>query len=207
MYLKHLDPFSALHSYIATAARLFLTRLDLAVHANHHKESEDPQSDQVFKCLLAIIEYTYTLQNDPRFRCWSWQISGRKLPWYAIHGVLKRLASYKAMFWEPGLRENAWMVIQRSLENVSEEEKTDPRYEKLVLIVRGQIGAVGGHAAITVPQEEGTGNDTVLTWTEAQFGSVLDGTNDSFADEVLDWQGWDAISGESAFHCWDNSGF
>jgi len=117
-------------------------------------------------------------------------MSGRRLPWHAIRGVLKRLASSKVIFWEPGLRERAWRVVQRSLENISEEEKRDPRSAKLSIIVRGRIGdlgAVDGHVASTLPLEEaGTGIDIVSTWTEEQFEVVPDGGHDSFTGEDLD---------------------
>ena len=85
IYLKHLNSNQPLHAFVATSARLFLTKISLILHtmqysakATQSQSADASQRDTVFLSSLSIIEHTYALQNEPGWNGWRWQIQGRQ---------------------------------------------------------------------------------------------------------------------------------
>ena len=137
-YLKHLNTNQPLHSFVATSARLFLTKIDLILHTKRHsaraiepRPVDTSQSDKVFMSSLSIIEYTYALQSEPGWSGWTWQIQGRQPPWHALRVVLGHLCTHR---WGP-ICERAWSSAKRSFDNISEAARRDPRYQQLSMFV------------------------------------------------------------------------
>jgi hypothetical protein len=224
-YLKHLNPNQPLHSFVATIARLFLTKVDLILHTKQHSAREtEPQpvgtsqSDKLFMSSLSIIEYTYALQNEPGWSGWSWQIQGRQPPWQALRVVLGQLGTRR---WGPTC-ERAWPSAKRSFDSLPEATRTDPRYQQLLVLASAvqRNRADGLHyqtsgastnthvdlssptaSTLSAPLAQVGINGAASTWTpqEPIFVMADDSSNNAFSDALsleMDWQVWDEIAGE-----------
>lgn len=223
-YLKHLNPNQPLHSFVATTARLFLIKVDLILHSKEHSAREtEPQpanttrSEKVFMSSLSIIEYIYSLQNEPGWSGWSWQIQGRQPPWHALRIVLGQLCT---RHWGP-IHERAWFSARRSFDSIPLAAQRDPRYQQLLLLTSAvtKIRADGLHHQISAstnsqvdvaseavstlsarpPQVDVSGS--VSTWTPQEpFLVGADDANDNaFGDGLdleMDWEAWDGFTGE-----------
>jgi hypothetical protein len=223
-YLKHLNPNQPLHSFMATIARLFFTKVDLILHTKQHSaRATDPQpadasqSDKVFMSSLSIIEYTYALQNEPGWSGWSWQIQGRQPPWHALRVVLDQLCTRR---WGPTC-ERAWSSAKRSFDSLSEAARRDSRYQQLLVLASAvERNLVDEHHYQTSGASTNTHVDlapataltlsaplvqvgisgTVSTWTPEEPSLVMadDSNNNAFGDVLnleMDWQVWDEIAG------------
>jgi hypothetical protein len=224
-HLKHLNPNQPLHSFVATIARLFLTKVDLILHTKQHsaratepQPADTSQSDKVFMSSLSIIEYTYALQNEPGWSGWSWQIQGRQPPWHALRVVLGQLCTRR---WGP-ICERAWSSAKRSFDSLPEAARRDPRYQQLLVLASAvqrnradelhhqtSGASTNAHADLTsataltlsAPLAQVGISGTVSTWTpqEPFFGMADDSNNNAFSDVLsleMDWQVWDEIAGE-----------
>ena len=224
-YLKHLNPNQSLHSFIATSARLFLTKVELILHTKQHSaRATEPQpavtsrSDKVFISSLLIIEYTYALQNEPGWSGWSWQIQGRQPPWHALRVVLDQLCT---RLWGP-ICGRAWSSARGYFDSFSDAAREDPRYQQLLVLVSAvqrnradelhqqHSGAsTNAHVDLTsataltlsAPLAQVGINEAVSTWVpqEPFLGMVDNSNNNTFSDVPsleMDWQAWDEIAGE-----------
>jgi Fungal specific transcription factor domain len=224
-YLKHLNPNQPLHSFVATIARLFLTKVDLILHTKQHsaratepQRADTLQSDKVFMSSLSIIEYTYALQNEPGWSGWSWQIQGRQPPWHALRVVLDQLCTRR---WGP-ICERAWSSAKRSFDSLPEEAQRDPRYQQLLAldsaVQRNRAGephhqtsgtSTNTHVDLTsataltlsTPLAQFGISGTVSTWIPQEPSLVMaDNSNNNGIGDALslemDWQVWDEITGE-----------
>ncbi len=221
-YLKYLDSNQPLHSFVATSVRLFLTKADLILHAKLHSISGQPvetlQSDKVFRSSLSIIEYTYSLQNEPTWSCWRWQIQGQQPPWQALRVILNQLSTRA---WEP-ICERAWSSAKRSTDSLSKRAISHPRYQQLLVLsstVQKRVDenfcrASGASTSavddqppatafnLSVPPRQATSAPLqemffgMPEWSENVFG---DGSGPE-----MDWQVWDEIAGDLEF--WDIGG-
>ena len=132
----HLDQIQPLHCFVAASTRLFLSKVDLILHAKHcssgttARRSADYSSylNKVFTSSLSIIEYTYSLQNEPKWSVWHWQIQGREPPWHALRFVLTHLCTHS---WEASY-ERVWSMVGETLGSIPETVRRDPRYQRLM---------------------------------------------------------------------------
>jgi hypothetical protein len=224
IYLKHLNPNQPLHSFVATIARLFLTKVDLILHTKRYsaratepQPADAPQSDKIFMLSLSIIEYTYAVQNEPDWSGWSWQIQGRQPPWHALRVVLDQLCTRR---WGP-ICELAWPSAKRSFDSLPEVAQRDPRYQQLLVLASAvqknradepyhQTSGVSTntHADLTsataltlsAPLAQVGISGAVSTWTPQESSLVMadDANNNAFSDALsieMDWQVWDEIAG------------
>lgn len=225
IYLKHINPNKPLQSFVATSARLFLTKIDLILHTKQHsagiidiQPADTSQSDKVFVSSLSIIEYTYATQNEPGWSGWSWQIQGRQPPWHALRVVLGHLCKRR---WGP-IAERAWSSAKRSLDSLPEAARRDPRYQQLLVLTSAvqkdranelhhhtSGASTNTHVDVTSPTaltlstplaQVGIGG-TVSTWGPQEPFLVMadDSNNNPFSDFLspeMDWQAWDKITGE-----------
>jgi hypothetical protein len=224
-YLKHLNPNQPLHSFVATIARLFLTKVDLILHtrqpsarATEPQPADTSQNDKGFMLSLSIIEYTYALQSEPGWTGWSWQIQGRQPPWHALRVVLGQLCTRR---WGP-ICERAWSSAKRSFDSLPEVARGDPRYQQLLMLAcavqrnqadelhhqppRASTNAcvdLTSATALTlpVPLAQVGMSGAASTWTpqEPFLVTADDSNNDTFSDLQsleMDWQVWDEIAGE-----------
>ncbi|SLM40424.1 Transcription factor domain, fungi [Lasallia pustulata] len=233
-YLKHVNLNQPLHSFVATMARLFLTKVDLilqtkqrSVRATGPQPADTPQSDKVFMSSLSIIEYTYALQNEPGWSGWSWQIQDRQPPWHALRIVLGQLCTRR---WGP-IYERAWSSAKRSFDSLPE---ADPRYQQLLVLTsavqRNRAdelhhqtcgSSMNAHVDLTsataltlsAPLAQVGISGTVSTWTPQEPFLVMadDSNNNAFSDVLgleMDWQVWDDIAGElePSLEFWDIGG-
>jgi hypothetical protein len=235
-YLKHLNPNQPLHSFVATIARLFLTKVDLILHTKQHparetepQPADTSQSDKVFMSSLSIIEYTYTLQNEPGWSGWSWQIQSRQPPWHALRVVLSQLCTRR---WGP-ICERAWSSAKRSFDSLPEAARRDPRYQQLLVLASAaqnradelyhQTSGASTNAhvdltsatalALSAPLAQVGISETVSTWTLQEPFLVMadDSNNNAFSDVLsleMDWQVWDEIARElePSLEFWDMGG-
>lgn len=235
-YLKHLNPNQLLHSFVATTARLFLTKVDLILHtkqrsagATEPQPADTTRSDKVFMSSLSIIEYTYILQNEPGWSGWSWQIQGRQPPWHALRIVLSQLCTRP---WGSDY-ERAWYSAKRSFDSIPQAAKRDPRYQQLLVLTSAvprnradelhhqtgastntQVDVTSGTASTLYPPLAQVGvNGTISTWTpqEPLLVTPDDANNNAFSDDLhleMDWQAWDETAGElePSLGFWDISG-
>jgi len=224
-YLKHLSPNQPLHSFVATIARLFLTKVDLILHTKQHsagatepQPADTSQSDKVFMSSLSIIEYTYALQNEPGWSGWSWQIQGRQPPWHALRVVLGQLCT---RHWEP-ICERAWSSAKGSFDSLPEAARRDPRHQQLLVLASAvqrnradelhhQTSVVSADAhvdltsgatlTLSAPLAEVDISGTVSTWTPQEPLLVMadDSNNNVFSDVPdleMDWLVWDETAME-----------
>ena len=234
-YLRLLDPNQPLHSFVATSTRLFLTKISLILHtkqssakAKESQRADTSQSDVVFLSSLSIIEYTYNLQNEPGWNGWRWQIQGRQPPWRALRVVLSQL---RTRSWEP-ICDRAWSSAKRTLDNIPEASRTDPRYQQLLALSStvqrnladglhhqqpsGALANPHAHAktatasTLSAPLAQFGISEAESTWTPQEPSST--DANDSifgdFLSSEMDWQAWDEMSGgpESSLDFWDMNG-
>ena len=228
-YLKHLDPNQPLHCFVATMARLFLTKIDL-IHTKRFQartEESQPtqflQSEKVFKSSITIIEDTYALQNEPSWSGWVWQIEGRQPPWHALFAVLHQLRTRP---WGPTC-ERAWPSVMKSFKGFSEVERRDPRYEQLVILISAvqkrvdellhQNSGRAANSQVEMPSAAASNlsaslaqvgiSETYSTWTAQEL------SNESAFLEMpsleMDWQGWDDLANQPELNLelWDMGGF
>ena len=231
-YLKHLNPNQSLHSFVATNARLFLTKVDLILHTKQHsskatgaQRADTSLSDKIFTSSLSIIEYTYTLQNEPGWSGWSWQIQGREPPWHALRVVLGHLCTRR---WGP-FCERAWLSVKRSFDSLAEATQRDPRYQQL-LVQRNRADelyhetskastnadvdlASATALTLSAPLAQVGSSGTVSNWTpQERFLVTPDDSNYNALGDVpslgMDWQVWDEMAGElgSSLEFWDMGG-
>ncbi|KAK9312808.1 transcription factor domain protein [Lipomyces starkeyi] len=228
-YLKHLNPNQPLHSFVATIARLFLTKVDLILHTKQHsaratepQSADTSQNDKVFMWSLSIIEYTYDLQNEPG---WS-----RQPPWHALRVVLGQLYTRR---WGP-ICERAWSSAKRSFDSLPEAARRDPRYQQLMVLasavqrnradeIHHQTSGASWNAhvdltaatafTLSAPLAQVGISRTVSTWTPQEPFLVMadDSNNNAFSDVLsleIDWQVWDEITRdlEPSLEFWDMGG-
>lgn len=224
-YLKHLDPNQPLHRFVATIARLFLSKVDLTLHNKQHSaRATEPklvdtlQSDKVFMSSLSIIEYIYALQNEPGWSGWSWQIQGRQPPWHALRIVLGQLCTRRV----GPIYERAWSSAKRSFDSLPEAAQSDPRYQQLLVLAsavqriredelhhKTSGPPTKAHAdltsatalALSAPLAQVGISGTVSNWTpqEPFLGMADESINNAFSDVLsleMNWQVWDEIAGE-----------
>lgn len=235
-YLKHLSPNEPLHSFVATTARFFLTKVDLILHTKQHsvrlpesRPVDASQKDKMFTSSLSIIEYTYALQNEPAWSGWSWQIQGRQPPLHALRIVLGELFS---RIWEP-ICERAWSLAKRSFDSLPERARRDPRYQQLVLmasavqnkrenelhrqksdaLANGNVHLVPATALnLSAPLAQVDISETASTWKPRElFSTMEDHSNNTFSEVPsmeMDWQAWDEIARElePSLEFWDMGG-
>ena len=224
-YLKHLNPNQPLHSFVATSARLFLTKIDLILHTKKRSASafkpqpaDTSQSDKVFMSSLSIIEYTYCLQNEPSWSGWTWQIQGRQPPWQALRVVLGHLSTHR---WGP-VCERAWASVNKSFDNIPKAARSDTRYQQLLMLVsavqRSRVDEFRHETAgvstdihfdptsttasnPSAPLAQAGISETASTWTpqEPFLGMTDESNNNPLNDDLsleMDWQAWDEIARE-----------
>lgn len=236
-YLRLLNPNQPLHSFVATSTRLFLTKISLILHTKHSsakatepQRTDIPQSDTVFLSSLSIIEYTYALQSEPSWNGWRWQIQGRQPPWRALRAVLSQLCTRP---WEP-FCDRAWSSAKKSLDNLPETSRTDPRYQYLLVLsstvqriraneahYKNPGGSADSHAeaklvtasTLSAPLAQFGINENDSNWTPPEPSlTAANGPDDTifsdFLSSEMDWQAWDEVSGEMgpSLDFWDMGG-
>ena len=236
-YLKHLDPNQPIHAFVAAMTRLFLTKVSLILHikqqstrATQPHRDDSSQSDKLFMSSLLTIEYTYTLQNEPSWSNWTWQIQGRQPPWHALHVVLVQLCTRS---WD-SICDRAWSSATGTLNSLSGAVRRDPQYQQLSILIsavqkkradefRHQISAastntVGALAppmtlTSSAPRTQIDTSGTLSTWTPQDpfLGTVDDTDENALGDDLdldMEWRAWDEIAGDIqlSFDPWDMGG-
>jgi hypothetical protein len=221
-YLKYADTNNPLHCFVTTSTRLFLIKVDLILYTKRFsiepiksREARALHNEKIFTSCVSIINYTYTLLNEPTWVGWRWQIRGRELPWQALRIVLKYLLTQS---WAPNY-EQAWSSTKRTLDSLSSEERTDPRYLQLSYLAnkvqRNRWNTINHQEYSAEPT-----NTNISTFTplgtdgtlpaagihSPLFGDIKDSLNDLDVD--IDWQTWDDFMGglEPSFDLWDMGG-
>ncbi|MDI1488019.1 MAG: hypothetical protein OHK93_007293 [Ramalina farinacea] len=132
-YLQYVDPRNPLHCFVTASARLFMTKIELLLQAkkqlvktSHRMPTiiEESPDTEVFASALNIIELTYSLQNETKWKGWWWQLRGHRPPYQAIRVVLTHLCTNPL---DPRY-ERTLSVVQRTLDGVSESAKGDPAH-------------------------------------------------------------------------------
>lgn len=133
MWLQYVDPKNPLHCFVAASTRLFMTKVELLLQAkqlsvktSHRMPTiveESPRYD-LFASALTIIELTYSLQNEPKWKGWRWQLHGHRPPYQAIRVVLTHLCTNPL---DPRY-DQTLSIVQRTLDGVSESAKGDPAH-------------------------------------------------------------------------------
>ena len=232
-YLKHLDPNQPLHSFVATSARLFLTKIDLILHTRQHsvravepQSSDTLQSDKVFMSSLSILEYTYALQNEPGWSGWSWQLQGRQPTWHALRVVLGHLCTHP---WGP-ICERAWLSAKRSFDSLPGAARRDPRYQQLLSLasavqrnrdeLHGQTSSASTNSdadltsatamALSTPLAKGGTSGAISACTPQEPLFMADDSNNNALSDGLDlnmdWQAWGEMESEPSLEFWDMGG-
>ena len=136
-YLQHVDPKNPLHCFVTASARLFMSKIELLLQAkkqlvktSHRMPTivEESPDTEVFDSALTIIELTYSLQNEPKWKGWRWQLRGHRPPYQAIRVVLTHLCTTPM----DSRYERALPILQRTLDGVSESAKGDPAHSSVV---------------------------------------------------------------------------
>lgn len=136
-YLQYVDPNKPLHCFVAASTRLFLTKVQLLLHAKQRSVKtshrmptidEEPSSCEVFDSALTIIELTHSLQNEPKWKGWRWQLRDYRPPYQAIRAVLNHLFTNPL---DPGYKRTL-SVVQRTLDSVSDFGREDPAHKLVV---------------------------------------------------------------------------
>ena len=224
-HLRHFQPSRALHTFMATSAKLFLAKVNLVLHAKQHvagrRGDSQAADEKTFSSSITIVEGTYDLQNEPCWADWRWQIQGQAPPWHALHVVLNHLRNRS---WNATDR-RAWSLAIRSLEGISEAGRQDSRYPQVVAMVSAlQRNATEPYhhnlSAVRNAQADMTSAPSSEMSTLGEAGSGSTGTNsnpqenqplgaDSVNTNVLgelpcfdvDWPIWDETI-ESSFALW-----
>ena len=185
-YLGNLDTTQPIQAFISTSVRLFLTKIKLMLlprlrHSNSLQANEPVHAHEEYTFCLAVIDYTYALQNEPGWSGWRWQIQGRQPPWNALRVVIGHLSISP---WEPRY-DQALASVRRFLDSSTEPSRVDPRYNDL----RAQLSVV---ESIACQHHEGSSGSINMdgggTWTEdwkLTSGRV-----------EMDWQAWNDIAGD-----------
>jgi len=126
-YLKHANPNIPLRDFIQTMIRLFFTKIDLILTAQQCSAQTSASGDNLFIKSLSIVEYIHSLQTNPTWSGWRWQIQGDQPPWAALTIVLHHLSLHA----RGPIFDRAWRSAQRSLDNIPEAVQRDPRYQQL----------------------------------------------------------------------------
>jgi hypothetical protein len=186
-YLGHLETTQPIQDFIGASVRLFLTKLNLMLLPRPQQNNSSLQplepihEHEEFTLCVAVIDYTYALQNEAGWSGWRWQIQGRQPPWNALRSVLGHLGTSD---WEPRF-DHALASVRRSLDGVTESSCGDPRYYQL----RAQLSVVESNAR---QHHEGSSRsknvDGSGIWTE--------NWNLSTGGEEMDWQAWNDIAGD-----------
>lgn len=222
-YLKHLDPSQPIHGFIATNVRLFFTKVNLVLppklqHHNTMRPTNPTPLPSLFSSCLAVIEYTYSLQNESGWAGWRWQIQGRQPPWNALQFVLGQMIIRN---WEP-LYDRALASAAQTLDSLPKETHSDLRYQELsALLSTVQLRANEYHQQSFGPFET-VNADLVppaqpnLSMSFAQTSIGEDSSSagvphapffdmlDSSGAE-MDWQAWQEIAGD--LELWDMGSF
>ena len=236
-YLKHLDPSQPIHAFVATMTRLFLTKVSLILHTKEQSAratqplpADSSQSDKLFMSSLLITEYTYSLQNEPSWSDWRWQIQGRQPPWRALHVVLAQLCTRN---WDSTC-DRAWSSAKETLDCLPEAVHRDPQYQQLPVLVsavqkrrtdelRDQTSAastnIGGALpspmtlTLSAPRAKVDTSETTSTWMpqEPFLGMVDDTDDNALGDDLgldMEWRAWDEIAGDMqpSFNPWEMGG-
>ena len=136
-YLQHGDPNNPLHCFVAASTRLFMAKVELVLQAKQRSLKtfhrmptvvEESPNTEVFDSAFPIIELTYRLQNEPKWKGWRWQLHGHRPPYQAIRVVLTHLCTNPL---DP--RYNRTLsVVRRTLNSVTESARRDPAHSLVV---------------------------------------------------------------------------
>jgi hypothetical protein len=219
MYLKHHNPNQRLQVFVVTSVWLFFTKVKLILSPEPFHSDGAPTSPTPPPMILALstvlIENTSTLQNDPGWNGYRWQIQGRQPPWNALRLVLDYLRTVED--WQ-AFNDRALRSAKQSLQSLPEAVRSDPRYQQLLVLLstaqeraeeyhhRGDqqlvvhddpIPLINTNQA-TPLEENGSSGHGPYGISQELF---LDTTEYSGAD--MDWQAWGEIAGDLEF--WDMS--
>jgi hypothetical protein len=217
-YLSHLDTTQPIQAFMGTNVRLFLTKLNLILlpkpHSTNNRQSHEPaQVHKIFSFCLAVIDYTFALQNEPRWSGWRWQIQSQQPPWNALRTVLGHLSTVP---WEPR-HHPALASARRSLESLPESSRNDPHYHPILVQLSMVENIAHQHhedsASLTNVSEDGTWQEdwnlsSQIAQTSINEASVavpsesLSGIPE-YTGAEMDWQAWNDIAGDLEF--WDMS--
>ncbi|KAL5321330.1 hypothetical protein ACEPPN_012145 [Leptodophora sp. 'Broadleaf-Isolate-01'] len=212
-YLKHIDPNRPLQAFIETSVRLFLTKVNLMlpqkITNNNNNNRQLPHrtgAQALFTSCLAVIDYTYSLQNEPSWSGWRWQIQGRQLPWNALRTILGHLSTAA---WQP-LYDQALTSARRSLETLPEASRSDPRYHQLLMQL-----SIAENAARDVPQNFGGSIEVAAEsmtpmdlhfsqpFSHSSINETSTGTPQEsflciseFSGAEMDWHNWNEFAGD-----------
>ena len=236
-HLKHLDPNQPIRAFVATMTRLFLTKVGLILHTKQQSARatqplpvNSSQSDKLFMSSLLIVEYTYSLQNEPSWSDWRWQIQGRQPPWHALHVVLAQLCT---RYWN-SICDRAWSSAKGTLDSLPEAVHRDPQYQQLSVLVsavqrrrtdelRHQTSAASTNTGgalpspmtltLSTPRAQVDTREISSTWMPQDpfLGMVDDIDDNALGDDLgldMEWRAWDEIAGDMqpSFDSWEMGG-
>ncbi|KAK6532794.1 hypothetical protein TWF281_006970 [Arthrobotrys megalospora] len=93
-YLKYLRLDVPLDCFVHTMTQLFFTKVDLSLLENYTKENAEPHTEnQLLILATSILDYTYSLQNEPTWEPWRWHIQSKTPPYRALAIVLNKVCS------------------------------------------------------------------------------------------------------------------
>ena len=132
-YLQYVDFKNPLHCFVTSSAQLFMAKIELLLQArkqlvktSHRMPTivEESPDTEVFDSALTIIELTYSLQNEPKWKGWRWQLHGHRPPYQAIRVVCTHLCTNPL----DSRYERTLSIVRRTLDGVSKSAKGDPAH-------------------------------------------------------------------------------
>lgn len=146
-YLLHLKTETQLHRFVHTTTRLFLNRIEFAIHIKNNSanarsklfpndRNQALHDEKVIELSISIIEDIHDLQHDPNWNGWRWQIKGRQPPWRCLHSVLNELRKSQEAAAECDLisksdYDRALLAVRQSLASTPEEFRKESPFQQL----------------------------------------------------------------------------
>jgi hypothetical protein len=219
-YLKHHDPKKPLQVFVLTSVWLFFTKIELMLPPKpFHSDgaaTSPTQPIMIFASSVVLIENTSSLQNEPGWNGYRWQIQGQQPPWNALRFVIDYLRNAEA--WQ-AFNNRALRSAKQSLQSMPEAARNDPRYQQLLVLLSMTQERAEEY------QRRGDGSPTDIyddssRPADANLSTAFGGTGISadvpygipqelFLDTAeysgadMDWKAWDEIAGDLEF--WDMS--
>jgi len=228
-YLKHVNLNIPLHGFIQTMIRLFFTKINLILTAQQCSTQTSASGDSLFTQSLSIVEYIHSLQTNPTWSRWRWQIQGDQPPWAALTIVLHHLSLHA----RGPIFDRAWRSAQISLDSIPEAVQRDPQYQQLkalaskIRIIRSDQPQLEdtspgilksafedppskNDSDLIFPSEKASSSENVPGSTQQDpYLIPIEEFSNAFSTQDLsinmDWQAWDNIARDldADFDFWD----
>ena len=162
-HMVHLNTGNAIDSLITTMAELSFARIELILQqrigfslshplngnadTSSFTEPPNPQTS-MYTLAVTILELTWALNHEPRWRPWRWVLGRSMTPWNALEVTLRYICSTP---WKDEYQ-SAWAVAKKSFDEIADSAKSTPHYISLrMLVERTGTAAKSPNRADVVP--------------------------------------------------------